>query len=107
MMTGPRPLLPRLPEIIDCVAVSASPPLASEQVSQNNADSGLAAVTTVDSSEVSRPQTNLGTLKPDVMGVWPVVEIDTTGGPEFGLQHLKGYDLLPDREVVLSTQFRR
>jgi peptidoglycan/xylan/chitin deacetylase (PgdA/CDA1 family) len=36
------------------------------------------------------------------MGVSRVVEIDTTGGSEFGLQHLKGHDFLRDREVVLT-----
>ena len=36
------------------------------------------------------------------MGVSRVIEIDTTGGPQFGLQHLKGHDLLRDREVVLT-----
>jgi peptidoglycan/xylan/chitin deacetylase (PgdA/CDA1 family) len=36
------------------------------------------------------------------MGVSRVFEIDTTGGPKFGLQHLKGYDFLRDKEVVLT-----
>jgi peptidoglycan/xylan/chitin deacetylase (PgdA/CDA1 family) len=31
-----------------------------------------------------------------------VVEIDATGGPEFGFQHQKGYDFLRDKEVVLT-----
>jgi peptidoglycan-N-acetylglucosamine deacetylase len=36
------------------------------------------------------------------MGVLRVVEIDTAGGPKFGLQHLRGHDFLGDREVVLT-----
>ena len=36
------------------------------------------------------------------MGVSRVFEVDTTGGPKFGLQHLKGYDFLRDKEVVLT-----
>ena len=40
--------------------------------------------------------------KPDAMGVSRVFEIDTTGGPVFGLQHLKGPEFLRDKEVVLT-----
>ena len=36
------------------------------------------------------------------MGLSRIVEIDSTGGPEFGFQHLKGYDFLRDKEVVLT-----
>jgi peptidoglycan/xylan/chitin deacetylase (PgdA/CDA1 family) len=40
--------------------------------------------------------------KSDAFGISRVVEIDTTGGVKFGLQHLKGYDFLRDKEVVLT-----
>jgi peptidoglycan/xylan/chitin deacetylase (PgdA/CDA1 family) len=40
--------------------------------------------------------------KPDGLGLSRIVQIDTTGGPQFGLQHLKGYDFLRDKEVVLT-----
>ena len=40
--------------------------------------------------------------KPDGLGLSRIVEIDTIGGPEFGFQHLKGYDFLRDKEVVLT-----
>ena len=54
-------------------------------------------------SEVPGTRSNLGPCeKPDAVGVARVVEIDTTGGPLFGLQHLKGHDFLRDREVVLT-----
>jgi peptidoglycan/xylan/chitin deacetylase (PgdA/CDA1 family) len=40
--------------------------------------------------------------KPDGLGLSRIVQIDTTGGPEFGAQRLKGYDFLRDKEVVLT-----
>jgi peptidoglycan/xylan/chitin deacetylase (PgdA/CDA1 family) len=41
--------------------------------------------------------------KPDALGLSRVVQIDTTGGPEFGLQHFRGYEsFLRDHEVVLT-----
>jgi peptidoglycan/xylan/chitin deacetylase (PgdA/CDA1 family) len=36
------------------------------------------------------------------LGVSRVVEIDTTGGPGFGMQHYKAYDFLQPGEVVLT-----
>lgn len=40
--------------------------------------------------------------RPDTLGVSRVVEIDTTGGPEFGLMQYKGNDFLEPGEVVLT-----
>jgi peptidoglycan/xylan/chitin deacetylase (PgdA/CDA1 family) len=41
--------------------------------------------------------------KPDGLGLSRIVPIDTTGGPEFGMQHHpKGYEFLRDKEVVLT-----
>src|SRR5262249_10337444 len=31
---------------------------------------------------------------PNALGVWRVVEIDTTGGPGFGFEHFKAHDFL-------------
>ncbi|MGE3229481.1 MAG: polysaccharide deacetylase family protein [Hyphomicrobium sp.] len=39
---------------------------------------------------------------PDPLGVARTVEIDTTGGPGFGMEHYKAYDFLQDKEVVLT-----
>jgi peptidoglycan/xylan/chitin deacetylase (PgdA/CDA1 family) len=39
---------------------------------------------------------------PNALGVARVVEIDTTGGPGFGVEHFKAYDFLRDKEVVLT-----
>lgn len=36
------------------------------------------------------------------LGVSRTVEIDTTGGPGFGMQHYKAYDFLQPKEVVLT-----
>lgn len=40
--------------------------------------------------------------RPEALGVARTVEIDTTGGPGFGMQHYKAYDFLQPKEVVLT-----
>jgi peptidoglycan/xylan/chitin deacetylase (PgdA/CDA1 family) len=97
---SPAPLVGSAPD----AATSSAPPLvASEPVPQSNADSRLMGVGTTVSPEASVARSNIAPCeKPDTMGVSRVVEIDTTGGPEFGLQHLRGYDFLRDKEVVLT-----
>jgi peptidoglycan/xylan/chitin deacetylase (PgdA/CDA1 family) len=40
--------------------------------------------------------------KPGALGIERVVEIDTTGGPAFGMEHFKQYDFLREHEVVLT-----
>lgn len=39
---------------------------------------------------------------PNALGVSRTVEIDTSGGPGFGLEHYKAYDFLQQKEVVLT-----
>jgi len=39
---------------------------------------------------------------PDALGVARTVEIDTTGGPGFGMEHYKAYDFLGPKEVVIT-----
>ena len=39
---------------------------------------------------------------PNALGISRVVEIDTTGGPGFGFEHLKSHDFLRPGEVVLT-----
>lgn len=39
---------------------------------------------------------------PNALGVGRTVEIDTTGGPGFGLEQYKAYDFLEPKEVVLT-----
>jgi peptidoglycan/xylan/chitin deacetylase (PgdA/CDA1 family) len=89
---------------------SAPPPIASDQDPQSDAHSGQTGTATIESpkapaamSEMPGARSNLAPCeKPDAVGVERVVEIDSTGGPLFGLQHLKGHDFLRDREVVLT-----
>jgi peptidoglycan/xylan/chitin deacetylase (PgdA/CDA1 family) len=38
----------------------------------------------------------------NALGVARTVEIDTTGGPGFGMDHYKAYDFLQEKEVVLT-----
>jgi peptidoglycan/xylan/chitin deacetylase (PgdA/CDA1 family) len=39
---------------------------------------------------------------PNALGISRVVQIDTTGGPGFGLEHFRTHDFLNDHEVVLT-----
>jgi peptidoglycan/xylan/chitin deacetylase (PgdA/CDA1 family) len=39
---------------------------------------------------------------PNALGIARVVQIDTTGGPGFGMEHFKSHDFLNDHEVVLT-----
>jgi peptidoglycan/xylan/chitin deacetylase (PgdA/CDA1 family) len=74
-------------------------PSAPNRLAQNTPDTAMA----------SPNQTGSGTTsplpacdKPGGMGLERVVEIDTTGGPAFGMEHFKQYDFLRDHEVVLT-----
>ncbi len=44
----------------------------------------------------------LACANPDAIGVSRTVQIDTTGGPGFGLEHYKAFDFLQPKEVVLT-----
>jgi len=74
-------------------------------------ESQAAAPTDANSSAPNAPVQNVRTVaattipkceSPGGMGLARIVEIDTTGGPEFGFQHFKQYDFLHDKEVVLT-----
>src|SRR5262249_58140088 len=39
---------------------------------------------------------------PNALGLARTVQIDTTGGPGFGMEHFKTHDFLNDHEVVLT-----
>ncbi|HEU5274382.1 MAG TPA: polysaccharide deacetylase family protein [Xanthobacteraceae bacterium] len=39
---------------------------------------------------------------PNALGISRVVQIDTTGGPGFGMEHFRTHDFLNDHEVVLT-----
>jgi len=83
-------------------ASSAPPPFASDQDQQNKTIESPEASDA--SSEAPSAKSDIaGCEKPDAMGISRVLEIDTTGGLEFGSQHLKRHDFLRDREVVLTV----
>jgi peptidoglycan/xylan/chitin deacetylase (PgdA/CDA1 family) len=46
--------------------------------------------------------TPIACTNPNALGVARVVQIDTTGGPGFGMEHFKTHDFLNDHEVVLT-----
>ncbi len=43
-----------------------------------------------------------GCTNPNALGVARTVEIDTTSGPGFGMEHYKAYDFLQPKEVVIT-----
>jgi peptidoglycan/xylan/chitin deacetylase (PgdA/CDA1 family) len=55
----------------------------------------MSAATTAFAQQPNCPRT-------DTLGVSRTVEIDTTGGPGFGLEHYKAHDFLQPKEVVLT-----
>lgn len=59
---------------------------------------------TANASETSAlPEaTKTACANPNALGVSRTVEIDTTGGPGFGMDHYKAYDFLQPKEVVLT-----
>jgi len=82
---------------------SSAPPLVASEQAHQSIRPALAGVTTTDVSEASSARSDIATCeKTGAMGVSRVVEIDTTGGLQFGVQHLRGYDFLRDKEVVLT-----
>jgi peptidoglycan/xylan/chitin deacetylase (PgdA/CDA1 family) len=82
---------------------SASAPVAPGRMTKNNVRSTPAAVTASDSAATSRKSVNIAACdKPGATGLSRIVDIDTRAGPEFGFQHLRGYDFLGDKEVVLT-----
>jgi peptidoglycan/xylan/chitin deacetylase (PgdA/CDA1 family) len=85
--------------------VSSSPapsvPLsvAPTRAAHNTATTGSAAATATEAGAASNI---FACDKPGGMGLSRIIEIDTTGGPGFGLEHFKQYDFLRPNEVVLT-----
>jgi peptidoglycan/xylan/chitin deacetylase (PgdA/CDA1 family) len=61
-----------------------------------------AAQTQLQPTTPTVPSTPTCAGNPNALGVSRVVEIDTTGGPGFGMEHFKMHDFLRDHEVVLT-----
>jgi len=72
-------------------AVKVAAPFTSTAVAQNNTMAAASALKPVAACN-----------NPDALGLSRVIEIDTTGGPAFGIEHFKQYDFLRDKEVVLT-----
>lgn len=89
-----RILLPALLALIATAAGAAEPSQAPPPQETTAASAETAAL-----PEASPTPT---CTNPDALGVGRTVQIDTTGGPGFGMDHYKAYDFLADKEVVLT-----
>jgi peptidoglycan/xylan/chitin deacetylase (PgdA/CDA1 family) len=85
-------------------SVTVAPPVATAKEAQPTPtpSAGPAGNGSAENSPASTASAIPPCDKPDGLGLTRIVQIDTTGGPEFGFQHLKGYDFLRDKEVVLT-----
>jgi hypothetical protein len=85
-------------------SVTMAPPVASVQEAQPAPPPPKVPAQTGSAENSLTPTTSAipPCDKPDGLGLSRIVRIDTTGGPEFGAQHLRGYDFLRDKEVVLT-----
>jgi peptidoglycan/xylan/chitin deacetylase (PgdA/CDA1 family) len=81
------------PAALAQVMPQVTPPVAAAQTQ-------LPATTPVPATTPAVPATCAGNA--NAIGVSRVVEIDTTGGPGFGMEHFKMHDFLRDKEVVLT-----
>jgi peptidoglycan/xylan/chitin deacetylase (PgdA/CDA1 family) len=81
-------------------AATQAPPtrMAQSAPPDQNAPSAAMASAGQTSTPTSLPTCD----KPGALGIERVVEIDTTGGPAFGMEHFKQYDFLREHEVVLT-----
>jgi peptidoglycan/xylan/chitin deacetylase (PgdA/CDA1 family) len=73
---------------------------AAAQNAQTPPEAGTAATSPETSALPDAPKT--GCSNPNALGVARTVEIDTTGGPGFGMEHYKAYDFLQPKEVVIT-----
>ena len=86
-------------------SVTVAPPVATAQEAQSTPtpSAGSAGNGSAENSPAPTTTAIPPCDKPDGLGLTRIVQIDTTGGPEFGFQHFKGYaDFLRDKEVVLT-----
>jgi peptidoglycan-N-acetylglucosamine deacetylase len=86
-------------------SVTVAPPVATVQQAQPTPipSAGPAQNGSVEDSMGPRTSAIPPCDKPDGLGLTRILQIDTNGGPEFGMQHHpKGYEFLRDKEVVLT-----
>ncbi len=79
----------------------ATATMAEETPPASDAAATAAPAAAPDAPALSAPAKG-ACANPNALGVTRTVEIDTTGGPGFGLQQYKAYDFLHDKEVVLT-----
>jgi peptidoglycan/xylan/chitin deacetylase (PgdA/CDA1 family) len=77
---------------------AASPPIVMAQARPG----GPAPMPIPAAQSPSPAPTSTSCSNPNALGVARVVEIDTTGGPQFGFEHFKSHDFLREGEVVLT-----
>ena len=87
----------------DRVAAAAPPaPAKSIRAVATVMDATDAAPTAATADPAATGATPSCAGNPNALGVSRVVEIDTTGGPQFGFEHFKTHDFLRPGEVVLT-----
>ncbi|MGA8611806.1 MAG: polysaccharide deacetylase family protein [Xanthobacteraceae bacterium] len=83
-------------------AATAAQPTRMAQSAQPDQDAPSPAVASANETGSGALTSIPSCNKPGGMGLERVVEIDTTGGPAFGMEHFKQYDFLREHEVVLT-----
>jgi peptidoglycan/xylan/chitin deacetylase (PgdA/CDA1 family) len=75
--------------------------LVATAANAQDAQTTPAAATPPETAALPEAQKS-GCSNPNALGVARTVEIDTTGGPGFGMEHYKAYDFLQPKEVVIT-----
>lgn len=88
-----RILLPALLALLATAAVAADP---------SRAPPSKETAASAETAALPEASPAPACANPDALGVSRTVQIDTTGGPGFGMDHYKAYDFLREKEVVLT-----
>jgi peptidoglycan/xylan/chitin deacetylase (PgdA/CDA1 family) len=97
-VTAPAPLPVLAPSPAPPAAATAAQPTRMAQSAPPDLSAAMAGAGQTGSNAAVIPTCD----KAGALGIERVVEIDTTGGPAFGLEHFKQYDFLREHEVVLT-----
>ena len=91
-----------LSTLLILLATAATAGDASKAPPAPGAAAKAAGATATETSALPDNPAKKSCANADALGVARTVEIDTTGGPGFGLDHYKAYDFLQEKEVVLT-----
>ena len=91
------PAATQLPPPSPAPAATAAPPTRVAQGAPPDQSAAAASA-----EQAGSPTSIPACDKPGALGIERVVEIDTTSGPAFGMEHFKQYDFLREHEVVLT-----